>query len=121
MATTRKAISTTAHRADPDRRRSGRAVCGSTTPPSGSSGARAGDDWRPIGPKLNAAVISDEGRRGEHGSFCGAFVGMVTFDTSGRGAEAGSPASATTRPERRARVGTGPGTAGCCASRAKCS
>jgi len=46
------------------------------------------DDWRPIGPKLNAAVISDEGGRGEHGSFTGAFVGMVAFDTSGQGAEA---------------------------------
>ncbi|MGL4309707.1 MAG: glycoside hydrolase family 43 protein [Paracoccaceae bacterium] len=45
-------------------------------------------DWRPIGPALNAAVISDEGGRGEHGSFTGAFVGMVAFDTSGQGTQA---------------------------------
>ena len=32
---------------------------------------------------LDASVISDEGGRGEHGSFTGAFVGMVAFDTSG--------------------------------------
>ena len=46
------------------------------------------DDWRAIGPKLNAAVISDEGGRGEHGSFTGAFVGMAAFDVSGKAAEA---------------------------------
>lgn len=49
---------------------------------------RHGGDWHPIGPPLDAAVISDEGGRGEHGSFTGAFVGMVAFDTSGRAAEA---------------------------------
>ena len=36
-----------------------------------------------VGPVLDASVISDEGGRGEHGSFTGAFVGMVAFDTSG--------------------------------------
>ena len=45
-------------------------------------------DWRPIGPALNAAVISDEGGRGEHASFTGAFVGMVAFDVSGAAREA---------------------------------
>jgi xylan 1,4-beta-xylosidase len=45
----------------------------------------------PVGPKLNAAVISDEGGRGEHGSFTGAFVGMLCFDTSGSGREARFP------------------------------
>ena len=45
---------------------------------------RAGGEWQPIGPELDASVISDEGGRGEHGSFTGAFVGMVAFDTSGR-------------------------------------
>lgn len=40
-------------------------------------------DWQPIGPVLDASVISDEGGRGEHGSFTGAFVGMAAFDTSG--------------------------------------
>ena len=49
---------------------------------------RQGGDWQPIGPMLDAAVISDEGGRGEHGSFTGAFVGMVAFDTSGMAAEA---------------------------------
>ncbi len=49
---------------------------------------RQGGEWQPIGPALNAAVISDEGGRGEHGSFTGTFVGMVCFDTSGMAAEA---------------------------------
>ncbi|MBW8321689.1 MAG: glycoside hydrolase family 43 protein [Rhizobium sp.] len=40
--------------------------------------------WQPIGPVLDAGVISDEGGRGEHGSFTGAFTGMFAFDTSGR-------------------------------------
>ena len=45
-------------------------------------------DWLKFGPQLNAAVISDEGGRGEHSSFTGAFVGMVTFDTTGLAREA---------------------------------
>jgi xylan 1,4-beta-xylosidase len=45
---------------------------------------RAGGDWQPIGPELDASVISDEGGRGEHASFTGAFVGMAAFDTAGR-------------------------------------
>ena len=44
---------------------------------------RQGGDWTAIGPVLDARVISDEGGRGEHASFTGAFVGMVAFDTSG--------------------------------------
>ena len=40
--------------------------------------------WQAIGPVLDAGVISDEGGRGEHGSFTGAFVGMFAFDLSGR-------------------------------------
>jgi xylan 1,4-beta-xylosidase len=43
------------------------------------------NDWQPLGPTLDASVISDEGGRGEHGSFTGAFAGMFAFDTSGRG------------------------------------
>ncbi len=43
------------------------------------------NDWIAVGPKLDASVISDEGGRGEHASFTGAFVGMGAFDTSGRG------------------------------------
>jgi xylan 1,4-beta-xylosidase len=45
---------------------------------------RTGGEWMPAGPPLDASVISDEGGRGEHGSFTGAFVGLVAFDTSGR-------------------------------------
>ncbi len=41
--------------------------------------------WQDVGPVLDASVISDEGGRGEHGSFTGAFVGMMAFDTSGAG------------------------------------
>ena len=44
----------------------------------------AGQTWQAIGPELSAAVISDEGGRGEHASFTGAFVGMFAFDTSGQ-------------------------------------
>ena len=45
---------------------------------------RTTGDWVAIGPVLDASVISDEGGRGEHGSFTGAFIGMLAFDTSGR-------------------------------------
>lgn len=41
------------------------------------------EDWQAIGPVLDASVISDEGGRGEHASFTGAFIGMAAFDTSG--------------------------------------
>ncbi|SMY05899.1 glycoside hydrolase family 43 protein [Flavimaricola marinus] len=49
---------------------------------------RQGGDWRPLGPSLDASVISDEGGQGEHASFTGAFVGMVAFDLTGQGLEA---------------------------------
>jgi len=39
--------------------------------------------WQPVGPELDASLISDEAGRGTHGSFTGAFVGMLAFDTSG--------------------------------------
>jgi xylan 1,4-beta-xylosidase len=42
-----------------------------------------GAAWKPLGPVLDASVISDEGGRGEHASFTGAFIGMAAFDTSG--------------------------------------
>ncbi len=42
-----------------------------------------GGEWRDIGPALDASILSDEAGSGEHGSFTGAFVGMVAFDTSG--------------------------------------
>jgi xylan 1,4-beta-xylosidase len=41
-------------------------------------------DWQSIGPSLDASVLSDEGGRGEHGSFTGCFVGMMAFDISGQ-------------------------------------
>lgn len=44
----------------------------------------SGQGWRNIGPVMDASVISDEGGRGAHGSFTGAFIGMLAFDTSGR-------------------------------------
>lgn len=49
-----------------------------------STGSTAKPGWQAIGPALDAGVISDEGGRGEHGSFTGAFCGMFAFDTSGR-------------------------------------
>lgn len=49
---------------------------------------QSGGDWAQIGPVLEATLISDEAGRGEHGSFTGAFVGMVAFDISGAGREA---------------------------------
>jgi xylan 1,4-beta-xylosidase len=46
---------------------------------------RTDGDWTPLGPELDASLISDEAGRGEHASFTGAFVGMAAFDTSGAG------------------------------------
>ncbi|MBP1851153.1 glycoside hydrolase family 43 protein [Rhizobium halophytocola] len=40
--------------------------------------------WQAFGPVLDAGVVSDQGGRGEHGSFTGAFCGVFAFDTSGR-------------------------------------
>ena len=39
----------------------------------------------PVGPVLDASIISDEGGRGEHASFTGAFVGVVAHDLTGQG------------------------------------
>jgi xylan 1,4-beta-xylosidase len=41
-----------------------------------------------IGPVLDASLISDEGGRGEHASFTGAFVGMIAYDLTGQGWQA---------------------------------
>ncbi|WP_425099538.1 glycoside hydrolase family 43 protein [Tropicibacter sp. S64] len=46
---------------------------------------RQGGDWTAFGPKLDAAVLSDEGGRGAHGSFTGNFVGVAAFDLTGQG------------------------------------
>ncbi|PZQ95726.1 MAG: glycoside hydrolase 43 family protein [Cereibacter sphaeroides] len=47
--------------------------------------ATADGDPLPVGPALNASLISDEGGRGEHASFTGAFTGMVAYDLTGQG------------------------------------
>lgn len=43
------------------------------------------EKWIYLEPELDASLLSDEGGRGEHASFTGAFIGMMCFDTSGRG------------------------------------
>lgn len=43
---------------------------------------------RPLGGSLDASIISDEGGRGEHASFTGAFVGMLAQDLTGQGWQA---------------------------------
>ncbi len=52
---------------------------------------RQGDQWQMVGPSLDASVISDEGGRGEHASFTGAFVGMIAFDITGKALAADYP------------------------------
>ena len=42
------------------------------------------DDWKRIGPVLDASLLSDEAGQGEHGNFTGAFVGMAAHDVSGQ-------------------------------------
>lgn len=39
--------------------------------------------WIKLEPALDASIISDEGGRGEHASFTGAFIGMAAFDITG--------------------------------------
>jgi len=46
--------------------------------------ALASDDWKRIGPVLDASLLSDEAGQGEHGNFTGAFVGMAAHDVSGQ-------------------------------------
>lgn len=50
--------------------------------------ATGGGAFQRIGPSFDAYIVSDEGGRGEHASFTGAFVGMMAFDVTGRGKEA---------------------------------
>jgi xylan 1,4-beta-xylosidase len=38
---------------------------------------------RPIGPELDASILSDEAGQGPHGNFTGAFVGMAAHDLDG--------------------------------------
>ena len=43
-----------------------------------------GEALQPIGPVLDASILSDEcGGHAEHGSFTGAFVGMAAHDLNG--------------------------------------
>lgn len=43
-----------------------------------------GGNWQPVGPDLDASLISDEcGAYGEHGSFTGGFTGMACSDLNG--------------------------------------
>lgn len=51
--------------------------------------ADAGGNWQPVGPVLDASLLSDEaGPHGEHGNFTGAFVGMAASDLNGTAREA---------------------------------
>jgi xylan 1,4-beta-xylosidase len=51
--------------------------------------ALEGEDLQPIGPVLDASILSDEcGGHAEHGSFTGAFVGMAASDLNGTAAPA---------------------------------
>jgi xylan 1,4-beta-xylosidase len=46
---------------------------------------RQGGEWKQAGGALDASTVSDEGgSRGEHGSFTGAFIGMMAFDITGQ-------------------------------------
>lgn len=42
-------------------------------------------EWQPIGPTLDAGMLSDEGAGRAHGYFTGTFLGMAAHDISGRG------------------------------------
>lgn len=42
-----------------------------------------GKTWQPVGPVLDASLLSDEGGRGEHACFTGNFIAMAAQDTSG--------------------------------------
>ncbi len=44
--------------------------------------------WMPVGPVLDASVLSDEAGKGEGANFTGSFVGMACQDLTGRGAPA---------------------------------
>lgn len=44
-----------------------------------------GQGWQSVGPVLDASLISDEAGRGAHGSFTGAFIGMLAYDVTSSG------------------------------------
>ena len=47
--------------------------------------AQGDADWQPVGPVLDAGLLSDEGSGRAHGYFTGNFLGMAAHDISGRG------------------------------------
>jgi len=47
--------------------------------------AQGDQPWQPIGPALDAGLLSDEGSGRAHGYFTGNFLGMAAHDISGRG------------------------------------
>ena len=47
-----------------------------------------GSMWKKVGGTLDMTLVSDEGGRGEHSSFTGAFVGMACSDLTGSGKSA---------------------------------
>ncbi len=49
------------------------------------AGQRFSVNGQAVGPDLDASVVSDEGGRGEHASFTGAFVGAFAMDLTGQG------------------------------------
>ena len=42
-----------------------------------------GANWQPVGPPLDASLLSDEAGKGEGANFTGAFVGMACHDVTG--------------------------------------
>lgn len=50
--------------------------------------AQGDGEWQPIGPVLDAGLLSDEGSGRAHGYFTGNFLGMAAHDISGRGTPA---------------------------------
>ncbi|GEN26203.1 glycoside hydrolase 43 family protein [Halomonas cupida] len=50
--------------------------------------AHGGVDWQPVGPVLDASLLSDEGSGRAHGYFTGNFLGIAAHDISGRGTSA---------------------------------
>ncbi|MEA3250503.1 MAG: glycoside hydrolase family 43 protein [Pseudomonadota bacterium] len=64
--------------------------------------AEGAGEWQPIGPTLDAGMLSDEGAGRAHGYFTGTFLGMAAHDISGRGLPADFSAFRYTRSEPQA-------------------
>ncbi|MBZ9560247.1 MULTISPECIES: glycoside hydrolase family 43 protein [unclassified Modicisalibacter] len=63
--------------------------------------AEGGGEWQPVGPTLDAGVLSDEGAGRAHGYFTGTFLGMAAHDISGRALPADFSAFRYIRSEPR--------------------